>query len=685
MCGPLSAVNVGSYMTRDPQKTMQRWRRIATAVDVLALVAAAVLAALAAGHGQISAGNAWLATIDVSFVVVVTRVRASRVRRLQASALDGCVEALKVCSLGALLALATAAILGADRPLPFGPELWLLTTVAVCAARVAMQLAQHHARRRGALMTPTLVVGAGLGGGHDVVRRLLGEPEYGLRPVGFLDADPTRSAVDVDLAVPVLGGPDDLVDVCSDTGARHVILAFAYERDHRLAELVKRCQELGVGISIVPRLYESVSERGQLDHVGGLPLFSPHAIDPRGWQFTVKHTIDRAIALLVLIVLSPVLLALALAVRLSSPGPVVFRQRRVGRDGRVFELLKFRTMRAGHGGRLTLRPDFAPGGIEGPDRRTRVGRWLRSSSLDELPQLLNVLRGEMSLIGPRPERPEFAEQFAREIDGYDDRHRVRSGITGWAQANGLRGQTSIADRVEFDNHYIRNWSPGLELRTVALTLAEVVRFHEDRPATANQPTSAIRRSAATQQPTAKPTLRLVHGTAEPELPGSWFCGYCGVAPADGAAPIPTMRVCDRCGHGLLLEACSDAAPQADEPFLVVDSRLRVQAISRSAEKFLAVREKAVTDLPVADLLVSADADAQPEQCLASLLARAATAGEVDLETAFVRPRDTFGVRLPARISVCGPPRAALIVFESRPAQPPRPRPVPATLSAVQHG
>jgi exopolysaccharide biosynthesis polyprenyl glycosylphosphotransferase len=662
---------------------MQWWRRIAAAVDVFTLLAAALLAAIAAGHGQISAANAWLATIDVSFVLLAMRTRARRVHRL--SALDGCVEALTVCSLGAVLALATAAVLGADRPLPFGPELWLLTTVAVCAARVAMQLAQHRARRCGALMTPTLVVGASLGDGRDVVRRLLGEPEYGLRPVGFLDADPTRPAVDVDLGVPVLGGPADLVDACSDTGARHVIVAFAYERDHRLAELVARCRELGVGVSVVPRLYESVSERGQLDHVGGLPLFSPDTIDPRGWQFTVKHTIDRVIAVLALIALSPVLLALALTVGLSSPGPVIFRQRRVGRDGRVFELLKFRTMLAGHGGGLTLRAGAAPGGIEGPDRRTRVGRWLRSSSLDELPQLVNVLRGEMSLIGPRPERPEFAEQFAREIDGYDDRHRVRAGITGWAQANGLRGQTSIADRVEFDNHYINNWSPGLELRTVALTLAEVVRFHEDRPATAKQPPSAIRRSAATQQPAAKRTLRLVHGTAKPERPSSWFCGYCGVAPADGAAPIPTMRVCDGCGHGLLLEACSDAAPEANEPFLVVDSRLRVQAVSRSAEKFLAVRDEAVTDLPVADLLVSADADAQPEQCLASLLARSATDGDVDLKTAFVRPRDTFGVRLPARISVCGPPRAALIVFESPPTQPPRPRPVPATLSAVHHG
>jgi exopolysaccharide biosynthesis polyprenyl glycosylphosphotransferase len=507
----LSAINVGSYMTRDPQKAMQLWRRIAIAVDVVALLAAAVLAALTAGHGHISAGTAWLAAIDVSFVVVVLRARAWRVRRLQASGMDGCVEALKVCSLGALLALATAAVLGADRPVPIGPELWLLTAAAVCAARLAMQLAQRRARRRGVLMTPTVVVGAGVVGGHDVVRRLLGSPEYGLRPVGFLDADPMPGAVDLDVGVPVLGGPDDLVEVCADTGAGHVVLAFAYERDHRLVELVKCCYEIGVGVSVVPRLYESVSERGQLDHVGGLALFSPHAIDPRGWQFTVKHTIDRVFALLALMVLSPVLLALALAVRVGSPGPVIFRQRRVGRDGRVFELLKFRTMLAGNAARFTPRADVAPGGIEGADRRTRIGRWLRSSSLDELLQLVNVLRGEMSLIGPRPERPEFAEQFAREIQGYDDRLRVRSGITGWAQANGLRGQTSIADRVELDNHYIKNWSPGLELRTLALTFAEVVRFREDRPPTAKQPTlgrsGAQRRSPRSGSCTGAPNRR----------------------------------------------------------------------------------------------------------------------------------------------------------------------------------
>ena len=670
-------------MTPEPQEIMQWWRRIATAVDVSSLLAAALVAALVAGHGHLLAANAWLAAIDVAYVLIVIGMRARHIQASRASALDGCIEALKVCSLGALLALATAAILGARRPVPIGPQLWLVTSVVVCAARLAMQVAQRRARRRGALMTPTLVLGSGIAGGHDVVRRLLGTPEDGLRPVGFLDADPMPGAADVDLGVPVLGGPDDLLDACSDSGARHVILAFESERDQRLAELVRRCQELRVGVSVLPRLYEAVSERGRLEHVGGLPLFSPHTIDPRGWQFTAKHAIDRAIALAGLIVLSPVLLALALAVRFSSPGPVIFRQPRVGRDGHVFELLKFRTMLADHGERFTPRADLAPGGIEGADRRTRAGRWLRSSSLDELPQLVNVLRGEMSLIGPRPERPEFAEQFAREIDRYDDRHRVKSGITGWAQANGLRGQTSIADRVKFDNHYIRNWSPGLELRTVALTLAEVVRFREQRTAT-TQPTSVMARTPATQQPPANPALRLVAATAKPQLPGSWFCGYCGVASAAGAAPTPAMRRCDSCGQGLSLEARSGAAPRADEPFLIIDSRLRVQTVSRQAEEFLAVREQAVRDLPVADLLVGADADIQPDQCLASILTRAAVAGQIDLKTTFVRPRNTFGVRLPARISACGPPRAALIVLNAHPAQPPRPPTMPATLTTGQH-
>jgi lipopolysaccharide/colanic/teichoic acid biosynthesis glycosyltransferase len=209
---------------------------------------------------------------------------------------------------------------------------------------------------------------------------------------------------------------------------------------------------------------------------------APATTEPwRGPRFAVKHTIDKTVALVALLVLAPLMLAIALAVRLSSSGPVLFRQRRVGRDGRTFDLFKFRSMTQARSDRpFELADGVAPGGVEGTDRRTRVGRWLRASSLDELPQLLNVLRGEMSLIGPRPERPEFSDRFVEEIPGYADRLRVKAGITGWAQANGLRGQTSIAERVEYDNYYIDHWSIMLEVRTLALTVVEVLRFREAR-------------------------------------------------------------------------------------------------------------------------------------------------------------------------------------------------------------
>jgi lipopolysaccharide/colanic/teichoic acid biosynthesis glycosyltransferase len=190
-----------------------------------------------------------------------------------------------------------------------------------------------------------------------------------------------------------------------------------------------------------------------------------------------------------LVLLSPVLLCTALAVRLSSPGPVLFTQRRVGRDGKVFDLYKFRSMRLVPGQtelsaddstalEFLLGGDTAPGGVEGDDRRTPIGRFLRRFSLDELPQLLNVLRGEMSIIGPRPERPEFVELFHQDIIRYDDRHRVKSGITGWAQVHGLRGQTSLAERVEWDNYYIAHWSLGLDVKILALTFAALLHNAE---------------------------------------------------------------------------------------------------------------------------------------------------------------------------------------------------------------
>lgn len=206
------------------------------------------------------------------------------------------------------------------------------------------------------------------------------------------------------------------------------------------------------------------------------PARTPGSLLPETARWTVKHTGDRVFAVLALLALLPLLLALAAAIKASSPGPVLYRQRRIGRGGEPFDILKFRSMAPPEGPTAFLPPPgCAPGGVEGEDRRTTVGRFLRRTSLDELPQLINVLRGEMSVVGPRPERPEFAELFSAEIDRYADRHRVRAGITGWAQVQGLRGQTSIEDRIAADNWYIDNHTLWLDLKTLALTMKAVTR------------------------------------------------------------------------------------------------------------------------------------------------------------------------------------------------------------------
>jgi exopolysaccharide biosynthesis polyprenyl glycosylphosphotransferase len=459
---------------------VRAWWRLQLGVDLLALC----LASWAALITRPAPANTAFVVLVLGFpLLTLTILHARRTpdERLHGSALDTVVHVLGVVSLAAMTSLGASTLLTSSRLLGVTVELWLLSFIYLATTRTALLAIRRQAVRNHTLSTPTLIVGAGVVGEH-LVRRLLGEPRYGLRPVGFIDSDPLpRSEQSDDSFVPLLGDLDDLVEAVDRTGARHVILAFSTEPDRVLVEKVKECVRLGIEVSLVPRLYESINERATLDYVGGLPLLTLRPTDPRGWQFALKHALDRSFALIALIVLAPLMGALALAVRLTSPGPVLFRQRRVGRDGHVFDVLKFRTMREDvPRARFELAEGCAPGGIEGDDRRTPIGRLLRDSSLDELPQLINVLRGDMSLVGPRPERPEFVERFSQEVARYEDRHRVRSGITGWAQVHGLRGQTSIADRVEWDNYYIQNWSLRLDLRILALTLVEVLRYATDR-------------------------------------------------------------------------------------------------------------------------------------------------------------------------------------------------------------
>jgi exopolysaccharide biosynthesis polyprenyl glycosylphosphotransferase len=425
--------------------------------------------------------------------------------RLRALILDGVVPVISAVSIAAMAVAMIGLFANGQAPdQSDGVRAWLFALLAVGLGRMGLSLAQRWARSRRLIGRPVLIMGAGLVGSQ-VARRLESHPEYGLVPVGFLDDDPRTTTEVGGRDVPVLGTVEHLDEVVRRTRVRNLIVAFSSVTDERVSRLIQRCQELGIEVSVVPRMFDTINDRVGYDTVGGLPLLSFSGVNPKGFQFAVKYAIDRVFALVLLVCLSPVLLCAALAVRLSSPGPALYRQRRVGRDGRVFDLYKFRSMRVVAPARALvyadgnatmadgnatmadgdetalqclLGGDTAPGGVEGEDRRTGAGRILRRTSLDELPQLLNVLRGEMSIIGPRPERPEFVELFQQDIARYGDRHRVKSGITGWAQVHGLRGQTSLAERVEWDNYYIAHWSLGLDVKILLLTFVALLRNAE---------------------------------------------------------------------------------------------------------------------------------------------------------------------------------------------------------------
>jgi exopolysaccharide biosynthesis polyprenyl glycosylphosphotransferase len=236
-----------------------------------------------------------------------------------------------------------------------------------------------------------------------------------------------------------------------------------------MVDIVRTCDRMNTEIFVVPRLFELSQRSFGMDEVWGTPLMRLRRPAFRSRTWHLKRLLDIVVSLLLLLPLAPVLAACALAVRFEGGKGVIFRQQRVGLDGRVFELFKFRSMRASED-EANTRWNVSSDVRVGP-----VGRLLRRTSLDELPQLLNVLRGDMTLVGPRPERPHFVSQFTDELPRYLARHRVPAGLTGWAQIHGLRGDTSMKDRIRFDNYYIENWSLWFDVKILVRTVAAVLR------------------------------------------------------------------------------------------------------------------------------------------------------------------------------------------------------------------
>jgi exopolysaccharide biosynthesis polyprenyl glycosylphosphotransferase len=452
------------------------WRLASLVVDSLMLVAAGFAASLGASAAGVSGpGAAWLAGFSV-VVVALLHLRGMYAERLRIQMLDDIRRVVTATSVAAMAILTLRVLVGQN------PELaaqairpWAFATVYLAVGRIALSWAEQEARRQGDSLRPTLIVGAGRIAAL-VGRRLREHPELGLKPIGVLDKEPLQDGA-LSVGLPVLGASWDLEHVLREHEVEYVIVTFSTAPHEVLLRLANRAEELGARVVFVPRLFEQLTERLSIEYLGGLPMLSARRTNPKGLQFRLKYALDRGIAALGLTLALPVLVAAAIAVRASLGSPILYRQVRVGRDGRRFEILKFRSMVQTHEpqteDQFELPPDIAPGGVEGADRRTALGSWLRRTSIDELPQLFNVLKGDMSLVGPRPERPEFVIRFEDSIHRYGDRHRVKSGITGWAQINGLRGQTSLADRVEWDNYYIENWSLWLDLKIMLATAQAV--------------------------------------------------------------------------------------------------------------------------------------------------------------------------------------------------------------------
>ena len=339
---------------------------------------------------------------------------------------------------------------------------WGLDLILVFGVRLGIREVLRHLRRRGRFLRHVLIVGAGALG-REVAQTLRGHPELGLRVVGFLDDHlPVGERVE---GREVLGGYNAVQSVVHTHRVSQLFVALPLEAHQELMKILNSLEGELVDVKVVPDILQFFTLRSTVEELDGLPIIGLSESPITGWPRVAKRVLDLSCASLALLVLSPALALIALAVKLSSPGSVFFGQDRMGLDGRRFLMYKFRTMLEGaeeETGPVWAAPDDA--------RRTRVGRFLRRLSLDEFPQLWNVIMGEMSLVGPRPERPYFVEQFKARVPQYMLRHKVKSGMTGWAQVNGWRGQSSIERRIEYDLYYIQNWSFALDLKILILTL-----------------------------------------------------------------------------------------------------------------------------------------------------------------------------------------------------------------------
>jgi exopolysaccharide biosynthesis polyprenyl glycosylphosphotransferase len=425
---------------------------------------------LAAGCDAVGLAIAYLVA-GVSYpapsvvVVVVSMMLLGTYRQhLTLSVLD----AFPRIAMASVLATALAVLLTSRQTTLADAAVTAALTIGVATlSRVIAYSVERTLRRRGRRRR-TVVVGGGTLG-HAVAENLISRPECGLEPIGIIDDAPLPETVSA-LSLPVVPLGGNLSQFLTEQEIDTAVIAFSQIRESDMLGILRECDRLDCEIYVVPRLWEMTAVSGEMERIGAIPVTKIRRAAHRTLAWQIKLRLGQLGAALALLALAPTLAMIALAVYISDrSAPILFRQTRVGMDGHEFEVLKFRSMKPANENESATNWN-----ISNDSRLGTLGRILRSTSFDEMPQLWNVLRGDMTLIGPRPERPHFVQKFTGSIHNYRDRHRVPAGLTGWAAVNGLRGDTSIPDRARFDNYYIENWSLWFDVKVVLRTFVELM-------------------------------------------------------------------------------------------------------------------------------------------------------------------------------------------------------------------
>jgi Undecaprenyl-phosphate glucose phosphotransferase len=334
-----------------------------------------------------------------------------------------------------------------------------LTIVIDMGMRGVQARIQRSLQVRGVGRTRVVVVGSGEPAAT-VLQRLVQTPRLGYDVVGLVPFDGIRPWYDVR----VLGMVEDLSGLIDREGIDEVIIALPNSSSADMLRVISQCDRSTISIKVLPDQFQIMAGQMSVSELSGLPLLNMRDVSLRGWKLTLKRGVDLFGSAIGLVLLSPIMFLIAFLVKMDSAGPALFSQERMGLDGKRFFVIKFRTMKIDA-------EQNGPGWTTKDDpRKTRLGGFLRRTNVDELPQLINVLLGDMSLVGPRPERPMYVEEFRKSIPRYMERHREKAGMTGWAQVNGLRGDTSIEERTKYDLWYIENWSVWLDIKIILLTI-----------------------------------------------------------------------------------------------------------------------------------------------------------------------------------------------------------------------